>query len=185
MLSEEGDRCGNRRKERQKCLRNGDSKSSICQRPVHLLIFNTFSLTRRAADSVQPLHRLSRHTQRSSLLFFCRPQKTLKHFFCCKNTQHTINFSRLARRAWMGFPQNRIFPAPSIRNTPKIHLNFLHQMALWEDLKKKVVGTSTEDDTEVWVLQMGQQCQEGKRFQQQCAVIQFVAMLKFCHCGEV
>lgn len=57
VLSEESDRRGNRMKDRQRCLSKGDSESSICQGPVYLLIFNTFSLNRRAADSVQLLFR--------------------------------------------------------------------------------------------------------------------------------
>lgn len=35
------------------------------------------------------------------------------------------------------------------------------------DEKKKGVDASIEDDREVWVLQMGQQCHEGKSFKQQ------------------
>lgn len=53
------------------------------------------------------------------------------------------------------------------------------------DEKKKGVDASIEDDREVWVLQMGQQCHERKSFKQQRTVIQFVALLKFCQRGGV
>lgn len=42
--------------------------------------------------------------------------------FVHSNILPTLNFSRLARIAWTGFPQNRILPAPSKTKDTKVFM---------------------------------------------------------------
>lgn len=85
------------------------------------------------------------------------------------NTTPTLNFSRLARSAWTGFPQNRILPAPSknIINRQETNLNcFLTQtcppdgtveerLMLAGDANENQTGTKMKYNREVEMVLMG------------------------------